>query len=246
MVSLNDGHAPTADYVRKLRAGAAGGVPGGSVLFPARRHGDPDPEFRAHRPDRRAHRRLRSRQESADRQGTAPPHRRASRASSTPICSRKSMPRTFMSRSTARGLCSSASPPATSATTSAPASAPPSRCRQISGPIRPTASPITSRCRRRNIRWARSNDLGNTPVSTATASVTPGRCRANPVPGELQKCRDLHARLGAGQRQPGQHPAGLRGLCQHPGPRPRQHRRPTSTRSPRDFKSSWRPATRSR
>ena len=58
LVSLKEGHAPTADYVRKLRAGAAGGVPGRHLLFPGRRHGDADPQFRHPGADRRAHRRL--------------------------------------------------------------------------------------------------------------------------------------------------------------------------------------------
>ena len=46
LVALKEGHAPTADYVRKLRASAAGRVPGGDVLFPGRRHRHPDPQFR--------------------------------------------------------------------------------------------------------------------------------------------------------------------------------------------------------
>ncbi len=87
-------------------------------------------------------------------------------------------------------------------------------------------------------------DLGNTPVSTgtshagnATGSRTARQCGDLRVgehdhrvagdatgPGRAQQCGDLHARLGAGQRKPGQHSAGLRSLCQHPRPRSRQHR----------------------
>jgi len=88
------------------------------------------------------------------------------------------------------------------------------------------------------------NDLGNTPVSILTSSpatqLVPGELgnvptsapvstttalpATLPVPGEAQQCGDLHPRLGAGQRQPGQHPASLRGLCQHARARSRQHR----------------------
>ena len=58
LVSLKDGHAPTADYVRKLRAGAAGRIPRRHVLFPGGRHGHSDPEFRLAGTNRRPHRRL--------------------------------------------------------------------------------------------------------------------------------------------------------------------------------------------
>ena len=60
--------------------------------------------------------------------------------------------------------------------------------------------------------------------------------------GLAQQRGDAHARQRSGQRQPGQHPAGLRGLCQRAGPRSRQHRRATSTRSSRNCRSSSRPA----
>ena len=87
------------------------------------------------------------------------------------------------------------------------------------------------------------NDLGNTPVSTGPPRRQRNRFRRARQCGDLragehdnhaagnaarsgraQQCGDLHARLGAGQRQPGQHPAGLRGLCQHARPRSRQRR----------------------
>ena len=58
LVSLKEGHAPTADYVRKLRAGAAGRVPRSDLLLPGRRHRHADPQFRPAGADRRAHRRL--------------------------------------------------------------------------------------------------------------------------------------------------------------------------------------------
>ena len=56
LVSLKEGHRPTADYVRTLRAPAAPGVSRGHLLLPARRHRDPDPELRTARADRRADR----------------------------------------------------------------------------------------------------------------------------------------------------------------------------------------------
>src|SRR5262249_22203426 len=62
LVSLKDGHAPTADYVRKLCAqappSAAGSLPGRHLLFSGGRHGHPDLEFGADRADRCAHCRL--------------------------------------------------------------------------------------------------------------------------------------------------------------------------------------------
>ena len=58
LVSLKEGHAPTADYVRKLREVLPAAFPGGDVLFPGRRHRHPDPQLRPAGADRRAHRRL--------------------------------------------------------------------------------------------------------------------------------------------------------------------------------------------
>jgi len=45
-VELKEGHKPTADYVKKLRQVAAGRIPGGHLLFPGGRYGDADSEFR--------------------------------------------------------------------------------------------------------------------------------------------------------------------------------------------------------
>ena len=58
MVALNAGHAPTADYLRKLRQVLPERLPRGNLLFPGGRHGHPDPEFRRARADRRSDRRL--------------------------------------------------------------------------------------------------------------------------------------------------------------------------------------------
>ena len=57
LVSLKEGHAPTADYVRKLRQVLPAAFPG-YVLFPGRRHRHANPQFRIAGADRRAHRRL--------------------------------------------------------------------------------------------------------------------------------------------------------------------------------------------
>ena len=46
LVPLKEGHAPTADYVKKLRVGASGRLPGGYFLFPARRYRHANPQFR--------------------------------------------------------------------------------------------------------------------------------------------------------------------------------------------------------
>ena len=57
LVSLKQGHRPTADYVRDAPgAGCRSEFPGVDVLLPARRHRDADPELRTARADRRADR----------------------------------------------------------------------------------------------------------------------------------------------------------------------------------------------
>ena len=60
------------------------------------------------------------------------------------------------------------------------------------------------------------NSLENTPVSTALAPA------GDPVPGLLSNVATLNSRQPAHQYQPGQYPAGLRHLCERAGPRPRQ------------------------
>ena len=79
LVSLKEGHAPTADYVRKLRAGAAGRISRGHVLFSGGRHRHPDPQFRAAGANRRSDRRLRPGNEPARCQGASAAHRCHSR-----------------------------------------------------------------------------------------------------------------------------------------------------------------------
>ena len=61
LVTLKEGHPPTLGLRAQIARCPAGGVPRSHLLFPGGRHGDPDPQFRHPRPDRRAHRRLRPR-----------------------------------------------------------------------------------------------------------------------------------------------------------------------------------------
>ena len=58
LVPLKEGHAPTADYVRKLREVLPAAFPDDDLLFPGGRHRHADPQFRPAGADRRAHRRL--------------------------------------------------------------------------------------------------------------------------------------------------------------------------------------------
>ncbi len=82
---LNEGHGPTADYMRKLRTELRDKFPDATFYLPARRHHHPDLELRPARADRRPGRRQRCRQQSACRarspaadQGGARRGRRAS------------------------------------------------------------------------------------------------------------------------------------------------------------------------
>ena len=68
LVTLKEGHRPTEDYMRALRAPAAPGVSRRRLLFRARRHRDADPELRPSRAHRRADRGHRHRGQPADRQ----------------------------------------------------------------------------------------------------------------------------------------------------------------------------------
>ena len=60
-ISLNENHHPTADYVRTHARNAAAAFPGSDLFLPARRHHQPDPEFRLARAAGRAGHRHRSR-----------------------------------------------------------------------------------------------------------------------------------------------------------------------------------------
>ena len=110
LVALKEGHAPTANYISKLREVLPAAFPEKRILFPGRRHGDANPQFRHSGTDQRAHRRLRPDQEPAHRQGAAAADRGHSRASPTCICSRRSTRRNSSPRSTARAPPSSVSP----------------------------------------------------------------------------------------------------------------------------------------
>ena len=71
LLQLNEGHAPTADYVRTLRRAAADCLPRGGILFPAGRPGDAGAEFRRALADRRAGAGPRPRRQRGDRPGAA-------------------------------------------------------------------------------------------------------------------------------------------------------------------------------
>ena len=58
LVSLKEGHAPTAEYVRKLRTALPDDISRRYILLPGGRHRHPDPQFRAAGANRCAHGRL--------------------------------------------------------------------------------------------------------------------------------------------------------------------------------------------
>jgi len=70
LVSLKDGHVPTADYVRELRRILRRSFPK-HLLLSGGGHGHPDPQFRPSRPNQRPYRRLWPGEEPADRAGNA-------------------------------------------------------------------------------------------------------------------------------------------------------------------------------
>ena len=65
LISLKEGHAPTADYVRRLREVLPAAFPSVTFYFQAADMIDPNPQFRIAGADRRSGRRPRSRQQSA-------------------------------------------------------------------------------------------------------------------------------------------------------------------------------------
>ena len=166
LVALKDGHAPTGDYVRKLRS-PPGRLPPGDLLFPSRRHGHANPQFRAAVANRRPHRRLRSSDQPAGcERNSSSASLRFRRCRCAPAAGSRRAGVLRHDRPRARG------------------SAWPQRqhhrhqpqCQpelvrtghaQFLDRSRPREFPITSRSRHRNARWARSIDLGNTPVSAA-------------------------------------------------------------------------------
>ena len=78
-IQLKDGHGPTAAYIRKLRDELPAAFPEGAILFPARRPGHADPEFRRAVADRRPGAGQGSCPEPADRQGHHQPPGRPAR-----------------------------------------------------------------------------------------------------------------------------------------------------------------------
>src|SRR5262249_45978936 len=84
LVALKEGHAPTADYVRKLREVLPAAFPEVVFYFQAARHRHPDPQFRASGANQRAYRRLRSSNEPARCERTSAAHCRNSRSRRRP------------------------------------------------------------------------------------------------------------------------------------------------------------------
>ncbi len=139
LVSLKEGHAPTSDYVRKLREVLPAAFPSDTFYFPG----------------------CRRRSTSASSAATGPPIWRSRiscgaacrpfQASPTLTSSRSSMRRPSWPRSTGPEHYSSVSARKRSRTISTSVSARRNRSSPISGPIRSMGSPITSRCRRPSI-----------------------------------------------------------------------------------------------
>ncbi len=77
------------------------------------------------------------------------------------------------------------------------------------------------------------NDLGNTPVSTSLSVANTGV----PVPGSAEQRGNVQARQYPDQRQRGQYSAGLRSLFRRSRPRSRRCRRARSARSSRICRS---------
>ena len=183
LVALKDGHAPTDDYVRKLRARTAGRLPGSRLLLPGGRHGDPDPEFRPAGADRRAHRGLRPGQQPEGRPRAPAAPGAASRASSMPICSRRSTrppssPTIDRTRAAQLGLSASTIANNINVSLSSSEQVTPNFWTDPTSGI-----PYYIAVQTPERQVASLNDLGNTPVSTAIATDTdvPGV----PVPGLL-------------------------------------------------------------
>ena len=144
LISLNENHAPTADYVKQLRTVLPQSFPGLDLLLPARRYRQPDSEFRLARADRCAGRRARQGQGRSLCHRAAPAHRRHSRR-------RRCAAAAILALSGIRRRCgphprrrSSASPSATSPTAWWSIWRAASRSRRPSGSIPRTAFPIPS------------------------------------------------------------------------------------------------------
>ena len=105
-ISLNAGHAPTADYVGRLREELPRRFPGMTLLVSAGRHRQPDPQFRRAGADRSAGSRQRSRRGLRLRQqaaGADPPCHRRRRCAHPAVgrgCRRSTSTSTARERST--------------------------------------------------------------------------------------------------------------------------------------------------
>ena len=237
LVSLKEGHAPTADYVRRLRERAAGGVPGGRFYFQPADMVTQILNFGIAGADRRAHRRLRPGDKPRSREGASAAsrgdarHRRCAFAAGARRA-RSSTPRSTAAARSELGL--NASTIANNINISLSSSV------QVSPNFwtDPTSGiPYYLAVQTPESRSSSLNDLGNTPVSAALPR------ERRPGAGTAQQCRDVCARERADQYQPVEHPADLRRLCQRSGPRSRQRRRRHQQDRRRSANASSSPAT---
>ena len=240
LVSLKDGHAPTADYVRKLREALPAAFPDVLFYFQAAdivtqilNFGLPAQiDVRTVGYDRD--------DEPERREGNAAAHGSHSRASSTRICSRRSTARPSTRRSTGRARSSSASTPTRIATN---LNVSLSSSEQVTPNFwtDPTSGiPYYLAVQTPEPEVASLNDLANTPVPAALSP------HGAADPGPAQQRRDLQARQPC--RPTPTRPTSSRSTTSTPACRAAISAawRPTSTRSSPMCRSSWRRAIRSR
>ena len=220
LVALKEGHAPTADYVKQAARGAAGRLPGRGVLFPAGRHRDADPEFRRAVADRCAGARprpcnnLEVATELAAAHVANPGHRRCASTAGARCAGAATTRSTAHARSS---LASTSQPIVNNMNISLSSS------QQVSPNFwtdPEPASPTTSRCRRRNT----GSPAQRSQQHADRASSRRRQRRSRILLGNVATLQRVTVQSDL---QPIQYPAGLRRLCQRPGPRPRQRRRPT-------------------
>ena len=234
LVALKEGHAPTADYVRKLREVLPAAFPEETFYFQAAdivtqilNFGLPAQiDVRTVGYDRANN--LASPRSCASASPRSP-------ASSMPICSRRVDAPAFFAkidRTRAAQLGLTANTIATNINVSLSSS------EQVSPNFwtDPTSGiPYYIAVQTPEHQVASLNDLDNTPVSTALAPA------GDPVPGLLSNVATLTRDSLPDQHQPGQHPAGLRRLCQRAGPRSRQRLDATSSKVVAELQKKLKP-----
>ena len=219
LVSLKPGHGPTADYLKELRDRAAARVPRAHLLRPAGGHGQPDPELRAARADRRADQR---------------PERRAGRELRGRAADRRAAAR----RSPARWTCTS-----TRCSTARGSQFDVDRALALESglsqrDVAPEPADLAHRQRhdqhellaqpeeRRQLSRRRSRRRSTGSTSIERAAEHAGLVRAVGAPPLLSNLAHGRAHDDAGRAEPLQRAAGLRRVRQRAGNRPR-HASPT-------------------